>query len=351
MGGDWAKSFLELKEREGVSRNTLILYRSICKTIRNRYDLDLAICTPQQLDEAFTRMRRQMSDNYYCQCVIVAKSVLKHINRKKFANRLVKPKRPDRATLIKEQLLSPEERKQLIEKSPTPPDRLLLELLDELGARRGELANLKMKSVQFDEYGAILTLTGKTGTRRRRVYAAVPDLRAHVNNHPMRDNPEAPLFLSSAGQGYSGNTIWRRVRALGLKILSRPIHPHQFRHSRATEDSRHFTDRELMQLYGWRDPNTVSVYSHLSMRDVEDKDLMVHGFKSKEEILRPISQARRCGRCGGENAPVAMYCAKCGEVLATQDLDKLMADRKFMEQFVNHPTFQDTLRKALAVKA
>ena len=70
-----------------------------------------------------------------------------------------------------------------------------------------------------------------------------------------------------------------------------------------------------------------------------------------ESCIAPISQARKCGKCGEENAPVAIYCAKCGEVLVAQDLDKLMADRGFMEQFVNHPTFQGALKKALGVKA
>ena len=122
-----------------------------------------------------------------------------------------------------------------------------------------------------------------------------------------------------------------------------------FRHTKATRDAKFFTDRELMALNGWTDPDTISVYVDLSMRDVEDKDLVVHGLKTKEEILRPISKPRNCPKCGEENAPVAVYCTTCGEVLASQDLDRLMADRKFLEQFVNHPTFQDALRKAVGV--
>jgi hypothetical protein len=106
----------------------------------------------------------------------------------------------------------------------------------------------------------------------------------------------------------------------------------------------------MMKLFGWKRPDMVGVYSHLTMKDVEDYDLMLHGLKRREEILRPLVQVVKCPKCGEENAPVAMYCAKCGEVLVSQDLDKLMADRNFMEQFVNHPTFQGALKKALGVK-
>lgn len=46
----------------------------------------------------------------------------------------------------------------------------------------------------------------------------------------------------------------------------------------------------------------VGVYSHLSGRDVEDKDLVLHGLKSRDEILKPIMQARVCPKCKALNA-------------------------------------------------
>lgn len=62
----------------------------------------------------------------------------------------------------------------------------------------------------------------------------------------------------------------------------------------------------------------VGAYSHLSMRDVEDKDLVLHGLKTKEEILRPIMQIQKCGKCHADNAPIAVYCQECGAVLSKQ---------------------------------
>ena len=67
---------------------------------------------------------------------------------------------------------------------------------------------------------------------------------------------------------------------------------------RATEDSRLFTDRELMLLLGWKTASMISTYSHLSLRDVEDKDLILHGLKAKSEVLKPIAQAQKCRACG-----------------------------------------------------
>ena len=65
-------------------------------------------------------------------------------------------------------------------------------------------------------------------------------------------------------------------------------------------------------LFGWKRPDMVGVYSHLSMRDVEDKDLVLHGMKRKEEVLRPLVKIQVCAECSQENAPVAIYCVQCG---------------------------------------
>jgi ribosomal protein L40E len=75
----------------------------------------------------------------------------------------------------------------------------------------------------------------------------------------------------------------------------------------------------MMQLYGWKSPTMVGVYSHLSSRDVEDKDLVLHGLKSRDEILKPIMEIRKCPKCGAENAPVAVYCHKCGATFGADE--------------------------------
>ncbi|MGA2785840.1 MAG: zinc ribbon domain-containing protein, partial [Candidatus Bathyarchaeia archaeon] len=84
-----------------------------------------------------------------------------------------------------------------------------------------------------------------------------------------------------------------------------------------------------MLLNGWKKAETVSIYSHLSMRDVEDKDLVLHGLKSKEEVLRPIMKIRKCSSCHADNAPIAIYCNSCGTTLtnaANQENEQLRND-------------------------
>jgi len=50
--------------------------------------------------------------------------------------------------------------------------------------------------VQFDKYGAVVIVNGKTGMRRIRLIECVPDLQLWINMHPLRDDPKALLFIT-----------------------------------------------------------------------------------------------------------------------------------------------------------
>ena len=271
--------------------------------------------------------------------ITLAKMALRHLKRKDLAEILVYPKIPDVGEKIATKVLKPEDRAKLIREAPTLQDRLIIELLDETGGRKGELYKLRIRDVQFENIGerqtAILQLSGKTGTRRRRVYECVPDLRAQINNHPRKSDPDATLLLAKNGNAYTIDMFYHTVTELGKHILERPIHPHMFRHTRCTEDSRFYTDREMMKMFGWKTPQMVGVYSHLSMRDVDEKDLVLHGLKKKEEILQPIMQIRRCPKCNYENAPIAIYCGECGIVMGQPirpaEIDQRLVNAMFLE--------------------
>jgi ribosomal protein L40E len=107
----------------------------------------------------------------------------------------------------------------------------------------------------------------------------------------------------------------------------------------------------MMTLFGWKRPDMVSVYSHLSMRDVDDKDLILHGLKTKEDVLKPLVQVQRCLRCNEENAPIAIYCAKCGNVLpdTKMTLSSILQDPKFIDALTQNQQFIASLKKALKI--
>ena len=59
----------------------------------------------------------------------------------------------------------------------------------------------------------------------------------------------------------------------------------------------------------------VSVYSHLSMRDVEDKLLTLAGMKSKADEKPSPLTPRYCPRCKYMNPATSRFCSQCSMVL------------------------------------
>jgi integrase/ribosomal protein L40E len=255
------------------------------------------------------------------------KMVLKHLGRKELVETIEYPRLPDRTEKIMAQVLKPEELEALIRGAPSLQDRLIIELLDELGGRLGELYKLHIKDIGFEDLidrsgkkrtTAIITLTGKTGTRPNRIYNCIPDLLAQINNNPEHDNADAPLLRLVSGKPMTGDAFYQRVRKMGLDVLKRKIHPHQFRHTTATRLSKGpYSDSILQKRFGWKTRGIIDVYSHISMKDVDQVELAQHGFKTDNEAPDAIMQPQVCPKCSALNAPVALYCHKCGIVLSS----------------------------------
>jgi integrase len=71
---------------------------------------------------------------------------------------------------LPEELLTEDEIRRIVSAAENPRDKTLVLVLYETGCRIGELLSLRIKNIQFDEYGALLLLSGKTGQRRVRVH-------------------------------------------------------------------------------------------------------------------------------------------------------------------------------------
>jgi integrase len=233
-------------------------------------------------------------------------------------------------------------------------NRLVIELLWETGCRVGELCNLKIKDVQFDQHSAIIHLDGKTGQRRVRAFTCRPDLLEYLNNHPFKNNPNEYFFLSSQGHGgdfhrLTGSGVRQLVARLSQRVLKRRIHPHTLRHTRATELSKYMTDRELKIFGGWKRTSMLEVYSHLSGKDVDQKLLALHGIKVDENLNSSQLSVRICenAECQSENSPLAVYCQKCGHPFTGSSTEALLNDPKFIQSLVNNKEFIGALRTAL----
>jgi integrase len=93
-------------------------------------------------------------------------------------------------------------------------------------------------------------LRAKSGERRRRIYVSKPDLLRYLEDHAYRTNANAAFWPTANGKWLRYQGIYKIVSKLGWRVLHRQIYPHMFRHTCATDDSKRFTDSEMMKLFG-----------------------------------------------------------------------------------------------------
>ena len=180
---------------------------------------------------------------------------------------------------------------------------------------------MKIKHIQFDKYGALAMLNGKTGMRRIRLIASVPSLSAWLNIHPFKDDKDAWLWVGlspvNKGDKLSYNGLKNLIKDLSKKAnIKKKIYPYIFRHSRATELAKHLTEAQLCQFMGWvQGSKQAATYVHLSQRDTDEAILEMYGLLDKEEKDGEKLMAIKCPRCGQYNSPGARFCYYCGMAL------------------------------------
>jgi len=142
-----------------------------------------------------------------------------------------------------EDLLTEEEVKKMIDFARSVQERAFIATLYESGCRLGEIIYMRINQFKFDNYGAQLFVTGKTGPRRIRVVSCVPYIAEWLNKHPFRNDPNAYLWINRRLKPH----LYSRIRAIlyltakkaGIK---KRVNPHNFRHSRATYLANYLTE-------------------------------------------------------------------------------------------------------------
>jgi integrase len=270
---------------------------------------------------------------------------------------------PKHNQLPRESLLSNEDIETLVRACDNPRDRAIVLVLAESGVRAGELLSLRVGDVRPDQYGMIITVSGKTGDRAVRLIASAPAVATWLDHHPKRDDPTATLWVN-IGTKFKGTAltcaglsgIIRRLKASsGIK---KRVHPHGFRHTAATRLARLLTEAEMKSYLGWvPGSDMASVYVHLSSRDVDKSLLRIHGLITEDEDKERKFTATKCPRCNSMNSPGTSFCAKCGLPLtfeAAKEIDeKLAFKRALLEKVMQMPEFNKIkdLIEALGEKA
>lgn len=244
---------------------------------------------------------------------------------------VIKSRSPKNQLPVNELLLQ-DDVKELLSSCQTQRDRALVSILWDSAARVSEIININIGQVQFDKYGATVIVDGKTGMRKLRLINSVPDLQQWLNQHPDRENHNAPLFVTSRKKGdtyprLNVRTIQNKLKTIAKDAgIKKNVHPHAFRHGKLTDLVKQgFKEMELRIIAGWgSDSSMPATYIHLSGDDVDKKQLQIAGFKDDEtEAIQDDIKPVECPRCKTKNPHDAKYCSTCSMVLDAETAIKL----------------------------
>jgi len=184
-------------------------------------------------------------------------------------------------------VLSQEEVAQLIDAALTPYHRTLLMTLYATGARRAELAHLKVADI--DSKRMVIRIQGGKGRKDRDVMLSVKlleELRAHCHRLPRR--PSTWLFPGNrhhnGDQPIDTKTVWYACKEAAKRAgIQKDVHPHTLRHSFATHLLEAGADLRTIQiLLGHRDLEETTIYLHLSQRHLNATASPLDSLKLKD---------------------------------------------------------------------
>lgn len=241
-------------------------------------------------------------------------------------------------------------------------DRCFIIMLYDSGCRISELIGdethqgVRLKDIRQEQHGVTIDVTGKTGSRSLQLIPTAPAIANWMQNHPDRENPDAPLFCclwgSKRGKEPVDYRYWfnlltgkddnrKRITdemvsmsGLGEKAgIKKPTNPHWFRHSRLSELAKHLTESQLSYWAGWEQgTKQARTYVTMSGRDVNPAIRKMYGLEKEEEKHNEMSPMT-CPRCQRINDPFAKYCSACS----------LLLDERSIMEFQRQKSIEKTL--------
>jgi integrase/ribosomal protein L40E len=244
-----------------------------------------------------------------------------------------------------EQILTKEEIELLANNTNNPRDRALILTLYESGCRIGEILNMKIKDISFDNYGCFILVSGKTGWRRVRIINYSKDLLNWLDIHPLKSNSDSYVWINSENQKeiISPSRVNRMIKDIAKKCnITKRVNPHSFRHARATHLAKQLPEAIMKEMFGWtRDSRMAGIYYHLDGKDVDEALLKINGIKIKEDDQEKNVGIRICSKCGENNTILSHFCKKCNNPLDFKLIMEIeREERRFMKLLRDFLVFQ-----------
>ena len=234
--------------------------------------------------------------------------------------------------ILPEDMLTHTEVAKLLQLATNERDKAIIALLYDSGIRVGELLNMRVKDVYLTDEPTHILVNGKTGPRKIPILESVPYLANYLNTVRNKQLKSADYLWWNMAQSHIKGRLTNAGIAIMLRRIEKEgnfdkhIHPHLFRHSRATHHANKLTEQQLKEYFGWTGSSRMAAtYVHLSGRNIDNAILEANGMKPKEEAGEEKVPVRICPKCKYTNGIEMEYCGRCGSPM---DIETALNNQK-----------------------
>lgn len=268
----YLEMFLTAKRIEGCSERTIEYYRSTIKTMLDKVEFPVRKMTTEILREYLSKyqglnncgkvtidnIRRNLSSffSWLEEEDYILKNPIRRIHKVK-TRKVVK------------EVISDENLEQLRDGCCEKRDRAIIDILISTGIRVGELVNLNITDLDFEERECVVY--GK-GDKERKVYFDART-KLHIQNYlEERTDSNSALFVSlnAPYQRLQISGVETRLRELGRQLQINNIHPHKFRRTMATKAiDKGMPIEQVQRLLGHQQIDTTMQYAMVNQNNVK----------------------------------------------------------------------------------
>ncbi len=252
-------------------------------------------------------------------------------------------------------LLTRDEVDRLLGACRHPRNSALIAVMLDSGMRIGAVASLRIKNVELTNYGGILYISKTSRSRKTAEPRGIPITWSvgHINQwlavHPLRNNPEAPLWttLQQPYQPVSYKTIRVTVQEIAENAgITKRVNLHGFRHWAITSwilDG--LSEQEVKHRAGWSKGSTqlFKIYANFTDKEINDKIFGRYGLKQDS---KPIT-LDRCPRCNNILRGEDRVCSQCSLILDYKLAGKIQNYEKQIPQLIELLLKSDETKKLL----
>ena len=269
---EYLEMFINAKKIEGCSERTLKYYHSSVRHMFSKISTPVRKISTEQLrgylanyqkinncsKSTVDNIRRNISSffSWLEEEDHILKSPMKRIHK-------IKTKKSVKETI------SDEDIERLRDHCEVSRDIAIIDLLYSTGIRVGELVNLNISDINFEERECIVY--GK-GDKERRVYFDAK-AKIHLQNYisTRRDsNPALFVTLDAPYERLKISGVEIRLRQLGRKLNMNKIHPHKFRRTMATRAiDKGMPIEQVQKLLGHSQIDTTMQYAIVNQNNVK----------------------------------------------------------------------------------